>query len=73
MPYLVKSLFENTIKNPFFYFLKSQPKLYKKKLEKKYGHSHFKSASRIDFQLWEVVKLKIRKHANLRIFSLTTS
>ena len=45
----------------------------KKNLEQKYGHSHFKSAFKINFQFREVVKLEIHKYAYLRIFSLTTS
>ena len=39
-----------------------------KKIEYKYGHSHFKSAFGINFGLWEVVKLKIRKYAYLHNF-----
>ena len=33
-----------------------------KKFKMKYKHSHFKSAFKINFQLWEVVKLKMRKY-----------
>ena len=59
--------------NPFFDFFKYWLRLFKKKLEWKYGHSHFKSAFGINFGLREVVKRKIRKYANLRIFCLATS
>ena len=47
--------------------------LWKKILELKYGHSHFKSAFGINFGLWEAVKLKIHVYAYTCIFSLTTS
>ena len=58
---------------PFFDFLKYWPKHFKKNIEQKYGHSHFKSALGINFQLWEVVKLKRHKYVHLCIFCLTTS
>ena len=38
-----------------------------------YGHSHFKSAFRINFGLREVVKRKIHVYTYTRIFRLTTS
>ena len=50
--------------NPFVDFFKYWAKLFgKKKLESKYGHSHFKSAFGINFGLREVVQWKIRKYA----------
>ena len=72
-PCRATSLFENTMGNPFFYFFKCQPKRLIFFLDQIYGHSHFKYAFKINFQLLEVVKLKICKYAYLRIFSLTTS
>ena len=68
-----KSHFENTMENPFFHFFKYWPKRSKKNLEFKYGHSHCKSALKINFQLREVVKVKIHIFAFTCIFSLTTS
>ena len=44
-----------------------------KKIEQNYGHTHFKSALKINFRRREVVKLKIHIFANTCIFSLTTS
>ena len=72
-PTPVKSLFENTMGNPFLDFLKYCMEIFKKKFIYIYRYSYFKFAFRINFQLWEVVELKIRKYANLCIFSLTTS
>ena len=63
-PTPVKSLLENTMENPFFYFLKYRPNCFEKNLESKYEHSHFKYAFGINFGLWEVVKLEIRKYFN---------
>ena len=68
----VKSLFENSMGNPFFDFFKYWLKLFKKN-EYKYGHSLFKSAFGINFWPREVLKRKIHKYAYLRIFNLTTS
>ena len=59
--------------NPFDFFLNKDRNALKKNLELEYGHSYFKSAFKINFQLREVVKLKIRKYAYLRIFSVTLS
>ena len=54
--------FLNTDRNaPIFFF------------DQKYGHSHFKSALKINFRLREVVKLKLHVYAITCIFSLTTS
>ena len=57
----------------FLTFFKYWPKLFKKKFQLKYGHSHFKSAFGINFGLREVVKLKIHVYAYTCIFSLTAS
>ena len=47
-PTPVKSLFENTIENSYFFYIDGNS-LTKKNLEQKYGPSHFKSAFKIDF------------------------
>ena len=57
----------------FLTFLNTDRNAPKKNFEQKYGHSHFKSALKINFQLWEVVKLKMHVYANTCIFSWTTS
>ena len=54
--------------NPFFDFLKYWPKPFRKKLEYKYEPSYLKSAFRIIFWIWEVVKLNICKYVYLHIF-----
>ena len=56
-----------------FWTLNTDRNAPKKNLELKYGHSHFKSALKINFWLRKVVKLKIHVYANTCIFSLTTS
>ena len=57
----------------FFTFSNTDQNAPKKNLLQKYGHSHFKSAFKLNFRLREVVKLEIHKYAYLRIFSSTTS
>ena len=50
----------------FLTFFIYWPKLFKKKLEWKYGHSYFKSAFGIDSGLREVLKPKIRVFADFQ-------
>ena len=60
-------------KSIFWLFKILTEMLQKKFFEQKYGHSHFKSALKINFRLREVVKKKIHVYAYTCVFSLTIS
>ena len=70
---LPRKIWKYNGKSIFWLFKILTETLQKKNLVEKYGHSHFKSAFKINFWLREVVKLKIHVFAYTCIFSLTTS